>query len=120
MASITTVTAATIAGLDITTPSIAAAATQTFSNTGKPGQALVIKNANAGTVVATIVGRQLVSDGSAAPQTVKDRTISIATGKTYIVPFGPLSQGLFNDANNETTVTFDVFSSVTLQLIQLN
>ena len=116
MATLTTVTPATVAGLDITIPATAGAASQTFVNNGKPGQGIIVKTT--GAIVLTVVGRQVISDGSSVPQTVPNRVINIATGKYYFISFASLTPGLFNDANGETTITLDIPANATLMLVQ--
>ena len=119
MATLPAATGVGTAGLDITTPATAAAATQTFANSGGR-RALVVKNGNAGTVVATITTRKTVLDGNGSALTLSNRTVSIAAGKYFIISVGPSSADLFNDANGEVTVAFDVYASVLLQVIDLN
>lgn len=111
--AITAATNILSSGIDITTPSVSAASSQTFANDGK--KMLLIKNGNAGTIVATFVTQKTQTDGSAAVLAIPDRTVSITTGKYYLA--GPFSPDLYNDASGEVTVSLDVTSSVLIQAL---
>lgn len=114
MASLPAATNILPAGVDITTPSTAAAATQTLANDGR--SCLLIKNGNAGTIVATLVNRIPVNDGS-SNLTITSRTVSITTAKYFLI--GPFAPSIYNDTNGETTVNLDIFSSVLVQPLRL-
>ena len=116
MATLPVATAVTSVGLDVTAPATAAALSQTFAN--NPGTFIVVKNGGGATIVATIVTPQTVSDGSASPLSVADRTVSIAAGKTFLI--GPFPSAQYNDGNNEITVNFDIITSVLLQVLRVN
>lgn len=115
MASVPAPTNILPTGVDITTPATAAALTQTLANDGRT--MLLIKNGNAGTINVTITAQQKVQDGAAVPLAVPSRTIAIATGKYFLI--GPFPLGVYNDQNNEITVTIDVISSVLLQTLRM-
>jgi hypothetical protein len=101
-------------GLDITTPAVAAALSQTFGNDGKVW--LLIKNGSGGTINATFTAQQKVQDGAATPLSVGNRTIAIPTLKSYLA--GPFSPSIFNDANSEVTLGFDSITTVTIQALR--
>ena len=117
MASMPAALVVTPSGLDITTPATAAAASQTFAN--KPGLALLVKNANAGTVNATVSVTQTVPNGSGGNLTVSSVAVAIPTGKSYLI--GPFPSAVYNNqATQEVTMTLDVFASVTLATVIIN
>lgn len=114
MASIPVVVRPTV-GLDITTPPTAAAASQTFDNDGNVR--LVVHNGNAGIVTATIVVQQkYFADGRVGGAAIPNIVQAIPIGAYW--EFGRLDPNTFNDVNAQVTVTFDVFSSVTLKAIR--
>ena len=95
--------------------STAAALTNTFQNDGRT--VLAIQNGSASPITATEVSQSTVPDGGAAALTVQDRTVTIAAGATRLL--GPFPTAIYNDANQDATITLDAITTVTVQAFRL-
>ena len=82
----------------------------TFDNNGRVF--LLVDNQNAGTIVVTIDVQQAV-DG----QDPASKTVSLLTTETKLI--GPFPPEIYNDANEEVNVAYDITASVTAQAYRL-
>lgn len=115
MATVPAATAITAAGANVTTPATAAALSQTIGNNGK--MMIVVKNASASSINATVTARKVVPDGG-GDLTVSNRVVAVPANATMLI--GPLPMDIFNDANNEVTLAISAITSVTIQAYTFN
>lgn len=87
----------------------ASSLSDTFANNGK--QYLLVRNADSGAHVLTF-DTPLQIDGL----TVQNPTVSIGAGETKLI--GPFKPTTFNDGNQLVTVTTDVITQQTVQVLQ--
>lgn len=115
MASIPAPTNVLPSGTNVTTPATAAALSQTMANDGRT--VLIIKT-GATTANLSPIPTAKVPDGSVAGLSPAAPVIALAANSTYLV--GPFPPSIYNDQNNEVTLTLSAITSITLQTLRIS
>ena len=103
-------------GLVITTPTTAAAASQTIA--ANDGRTVLVVKTGASATNVTMVTPHSVADGDAAALATPDRTVAVAANAYVLI--GPFPPGIYNDANGDVTITIDTLTSVVLTAVRVN